>query len=133
MKAVSKADKSKKEINAVAFVINSPGGSPVYSSLMGEHVKAFAKNRDIPFYTFAEDVAASGGYWLLCMGDEVYAHPGSVVGSIGVISVQMALKRALDKNKIGFNEVSSSDKLIESLFDPMGRTDIEDERVEKLK
>ena len=67
------------------------------------------------------------------MGDEVYGHSGSLVGSIGVISVQTALKRALDKNRIGFNEVASSDKLIESQFDPMGRTEIGDEQVEKWK
>ena len=68
LKAVAKAEQSTKDIKAVSFVINSPGGSPVYSSLMGERVKAFAKNRDLPLYTFAEDVAASGGYWLLCIG-----------------------------------------------------------------
>ena len=67
------------------------------------------------------------------MGDEVYAHPGSVVGSIGVVSVQSAFKRVLDKNKIGFNEVTSSENLIESQFDPMGKTEVEEEFVEKLK
>ena len=35
---------------------------------------------------FCEDVAASGGYWLACAADEIYAHPTSIVGSIGVIS-----------------------------------------------
>lgn len=70
----------------MAFVINSPGGSPVYSSLMGERVASFAKNNGVPLYTFAEDVAASGGYWLLCIGDTVYAHETSLVGSIGVVS-----------------------------------------------
>ena len=35
---------------------------------------------------FCEDVAASGGYWLACAADEIYAHPTSLVGSIGVIS-----------------------------------------------
>lgn len=40
----------------------------------------------IPVYTFAEDVAASGGYWLLCAGDHVHACATSLVGSIGVVS-----------------------------------------------
>ena len=84
----------------MAFVVNSPGGSPVYSSLMGERVLAFAKNRKIPLFTFAEDYAASGGYWLLCMGDHVYSHPASLVGSIGVISATAALRGIYDKNKI---------------------------------
>ena len=84
----------------MAFVINSPGGSPVYSSLMGERIKAFAKNRDMPLYTFAEDIAASGGYWLLCIGTHTYAHPSSLVGSIGVISQAAAFQGVLEKNKI---------------------------------
>ena len=53
---------------------------------MGERVASFAKNNGVPLYTFAEDVAASGGYWLLCIGDTVYAHETSLVGSIGVVS-----------------------------------------------
>ena len=37
-------------------------------------------------YCFVEDVAASGGYWLACAADELYADVNSIVGSIGVIS-----------------------------------------------
>merc|ERR1712060_411799 len=101
VKAVAKAEKAQpKHLKAVSFVINSPGGSPVYSSLIGERIASFAKNSNVPLYTFSEDVAASGGYWLLCMGDEVYTHETSMVGSIGVISVATAFKGVLDKNKI---------------------------------
>ena len=117
----------------MAFVINSPGGSPVYSSLIGDRIKSFAKNNDLPYYTFAEDLAASGGYWLLCTGDESYAHPTSLVGSIGVISQLGAFKGALDKNKIGVHEVSSSNELLESTFDPWSKNEVRDEDAEKLK
>ena len=41
---------------------------------------------------FAEDVAASGGYFIACAGDEIYANSSSIVGSIGVISASLALK-----------------------------------------
>ena len=114
-------------------MINSPGGSPVYSGLIGDRIKSFAKNRDLPYYTFAEDLAASGGYWLLCTGDESYAHPTSLVGSIGVISQLGAFKGALDKNKIGINEISSSTELLESTFDPYVKNEVSDEDVSKLK
>ena len=133
VKSVAKAEQSKRKIEAVAFIINSPGGSPAYSSLIGERVHQFAKNRDVPIYTFAEDYAASGGYWLLCIGDEVYAHNASIVGSIGVISQSSAFKRVLDKNKIGINQVASSNKLLEMEFDVMTRDEISDEAVEKTK
>lgn len=89
-KDVEKAESSGKDFKAVLFTINSPGGSPVCSSLMGDRVRGFAKIRNLPIYTFAEDLAASGGYWLLCVGDKVFAHPSSVVGSIGVISMAWA-------------------------------------------
>ncbi len=43
-------------------------------------------------YTFAEDIAASGGYLILLAGDKVYADKTSVVGSIGVVSSKLNLK-----------------------------------------
>ncbi|MEL7099202.1 MAG: S49 family peptidase [Pseudomonadota bacterium] len=71
---------------AVALQINSPGGSPVQSSLIGARIRRLAAEKDVPVLAFVEDVAASGGYWLAAAADEIYADPSSVVGSIGVIS-----------------------------------------------
>lgn len=71
---------------AVALEINSPGGSPVQSSLIGSRIRRLAEEKEIPVIAFVEDVAASGGYWLAAAADEIYADPSSVVGSIGVIS-----------------------------------------------
>ncbi len=71
---------------AVALEINSPGGSPVQSSLIGARIRRLSKDKGIPVIAFVEDVAASGGYWLAAAADEIYADESSVVGSIGVIS-----------------------------------------------
>ncbi|MEM6372389.1 MAG: S49 family peptidase [Pseudomonadota bacterium] len=71
---------------AVALEINSPGGSPVQSSLIGSRIRRLAAEKDVPVIAFVEDVAASGGYWLACAADEIFADESSVVGSIGVIS-----------------------------------------------
>ncbi|MGR3712615.1 MAG: S49 family peptidase [Shimia sp.] len=71
---------------AVALEINSPGGSPVQSALIGSHIRRLAEEREIPVLAFVEDVAASGGYWLAAAADEIFADHSSVVGSIGVIS-----------------------------------------------
>ncbi|MGC1496760.1 MAG: S49 family peptidase [Sulfitobacter sp.] len=71
---------------AVALEINSPGGSPVQSSLIGARIRRLSEEKNIPVIAFVEDVAASGGYWLAAAADEIYADPSSVVGSIGVIS-----------------------------------------------
>jgi len=72
--------------DAVALQINSPGGSPVQSSLIGARIRRLADENEIPVIAFVEDVAASGGYWLAAAADEIYADESSILGSIGVIS-----------------------------------------------
>lgn len=71
---------------AVALLINSPGGSPVQSSLIAARIRRLADEKNIPVYAFVEDVAASGGYWLATAADEIWADTSSILGSIGVIS-----------------------------------------------
>jgi signal peptide peptidase SppA len=73
-------------LRAVALAVNSPGGSPVQSALIAGRIRALAAENDVPVIAFAEDVVASGGYWLACAADEIYADPNSIVGSIGVMS-----------------------------------------------
>ncbi len=50
-------------------VINSPGGSPVQSSLIAARIRRLAEEKGVEVHAFVEDVAASGGYWLACAGD----------------------------------------------------------------
>ena len=80
---------------AVALLINSPGGSPVQSALIADRIRALADEKSKPVLAFVEDVAASGGYWLACAADEIYADPSSIVGSIGVISAGFGFEDAL--------------------------------------
>lgn len=80
---------------AVAVEINSPGGSPVQSSLIAARIRRLADDKKIPVLAFVEDVAASGGYWLACAADEIFVDRASVVGSIGVISAGFGLHDAI--------------------------------------
>lgn len=73
-------------LKAVALLVNSPGGAPTQSGLVAERIRQLADEKNVPVLAFCEDVAASGGYWLACAADEIYAHRTSMVGSIGVIS-----------------------------------------------
>ena len=82
---IEKAFKRGKP-KAVALVINSPGGSPVQSSLIAARIRRLAEEKDIPVHAFVEDVAASGGYWLASAADDIWTDEASIVGSIGVIS-----------------------------------------------
>lgn len=77
---------SKGKPAAVALVINSPGGSPVQSSLIAARIRRLAAEKDVPVHAFIEDVAASGGYWLASAADYIWADESSILGSIGVIS-----------------------------------------------
>ncbi|MPY99946.1 MAG: S49 family peptidase [Actinophytocola sp.] len=73
-------------LKAVALLVNSPGGAPTQSGLIAERIRGLAEDKGVPVLAFCEDVAASGGYWLACAADEIYAHRTSMVGSIGVVS-----------------------------------------------
>lgn len=89
-----------KGIKAVALQINSPGGSPVQSALIAARIRALAGEKNLPVYAFIEDVGASGGYWLACAADEIYADASSVVGSIGVISSSFGLEDFIARHGI---------------------------------
>lgn len=82
---------------AVAIVINSPGGSAVQSNLIFRRIRQMAEEKKKTVYTFCEDVAASGGYYLAVAGDEIYADASSIVGSIGVIFSGFGFVKAIEK------------------------------------
>jgi len=82
---------------AVALSINSPGGSPVQSTLIFNRIRQLSKKHEVTVLVFCEDVAASGGYLLAVAGDEIFADRSSVVGSIGVISAGFGFTGAIKK------------------------------------
>ena len=86
-----------KHARAVALLINSPGGSPVQSALIAGRIRALAEEKGLPVLAFVEDVAASGGYWLACAADEIFADPSSIVGSIGVVSAGFGFAEAIGR------------------------------------
>jgi signal peptide peptidase SppA len=94
--AIEKAFEMSK-CPAVAVIINSPGGSAVQSSLIFRRIRQLAEEKKKKVYTFCEDVAASGGYYLAVAGDEIYADPSSIVGSIGVIFSGFGFDKAIEK------------------------------------
>ena len=84
-------------LSAVALLINSPGGSPTQSALVADRIRGLADEKGVPVLAFCEDVAASGGYWLACAADEIFAHSTSIVGSIGVISQGFGLDGLIER------------------------------------
>src|SRR5262245_55912705 len=88
---------SMRGAKAVAIQINSPGGSAVQSMLIYRRIRALAAEKGLKVYVFAEDVAASGGYLLAVAGDEIYADPSSIIGSIGVVTATFGFNELSDK------------------------------------
>lgn len=86
-----------KRAPIVALSINSPGGSPVQSALISTMIRELAQEKDKETIVFIEDLAASGGYWLACAGDEIFADRSSIIGNIGVISAGFGFTDAIEK------------------------------------
>ncbi len=91
---------AQRGLKAVALAVNSPGGSPVQSALIAKRIRQLADEKKVPVFAFAEDVAASGGYWLLAAGDEIYADDSSIIGSIGVVSAGFGFPELLARHGI---------------------------------
>ena len=112
---IKKAFQDKKQ-SAVILCINSPGGSPVQSALIGKRIRQLADKNKIPIIAFCEDVAASGGYWLASCADEIYADESSIIGSIGVISAGFGFTEAISKLGIERRVYTSGES--KSVLDP---------------
>lgn len=101
---------------SVAIAINSPGGSPVQSHLIFRRIRQLASEKNKRVYVFCEDVAASGGYFLALAGDEIYADPSSIIGSIGVISAGFGFDKAIEK--LGIQRRVYTSGLAKGTLDP---------------
>ncbi len=114
---------------AVALAVNSPGGSPVQSALIGRRIRALAEETETPVIAFIEDVAASGGYWLACAADEIFALPSSIVGSIGVVSAGFGFQDLIRRYGIERRVHTAGRRKV--ILDPFQEQD--DEDVAKLR
>lgn len=85
-------------IKAVVFRVNSPGGSALASDVIWREVTLIKKKK--PVIVSMGDYAASGGYYIACAADSVFANPSTLTGSIGVFGIIPNMQAFL-KNKLG--------------------------------
>jgi len=117
---------------AVALAVNSPGGSPVQSALIGQRIRLLAAEKGLEVIAFVEDVAASGGYWLACAADEIIVDPHSIVGSIGVISAGFGFQDLIARIGVERRIHTSGER--KSMLDPFRSEKPQDvERLERLQ
>lgn len=110
VKAIQEIGRDEK-IKGVVVRINSPGGSATASEAIRQALAELSKKK--PTVVSMGDVAASGGYWVACLGVPVYAERGTLTGSIGVFSMKISygslLKRVgLHVENIALDEAASA-------------------------
>lgn len=99
---IAKALRDAREdsnVKAVVLRVNSPGGSALASDVIWRETELIKKSGK-PFIVSMGDYAASGGYYIACSADRIFANPNTITGSIGVFGVIPNMKNFLN-NKIG--------------------------------
>lgn len=93
-----------KEVKAILFRVNSPGGSAIASDVIGREVQR-ARQAGKPVVISMGAVAASGGYWVSMDADRIIAQPGTITGSIGVVSGKFIMAGLFEKLGLSFDAV----------------------------
>lgn len=86
------------DVKAIVFRINSPGGSSLASDVIWHEITLARKEK--PVVVSMGDMAASGGYYIACNADSVFANANTITGSIGVFSIVPNFQ-SFFKNKLG--------------------------------
>ena len=105
-----------KSVKAIVLRVNSPGGSALASDVIWREVSLAKKEK--PVVVSMGDVAASGGYYIACNANKVFANASTITGSIGVFSIVPNIESFL-KNKVGI----TSDRVRTGPFADMGSMD----------
>ncbi len=84
-------------VQGVILQINSPGGSAFASDTIYRLVKQYKERYKVPVYAYVDGLCASGGYYIGCAADKIFASNISLIGSVGVISNYMNFTGTLDK------------------------------------
>ncbi|MCZ6532564.1 MAG: signal peptide peptidase SppA [SAR324 cluster bacterium] len=118
-------------IRGVLLRINSPGGTLTDSDIIYHSLVEFKKSKKVKIVAALGDIAASGALYLAMAADEIYAHPTTLTGSIGVIMPHIDLSGVMDRLGIKSDPIKSGKfKDIDSEFRP--RTDEERKMLQKL-
>lgn len=115
--ALKKARKNP-HVKAVVLRINSPGGSGLASDIMWRELEITGEQ--LPLVVSMGDVAASGGYYMACNADKIFAEPTTITGSIGVFGIlpnisELAGRIGINAEQVGTNYQSTG----YSLFEPI--------------
>lgn len=94
-----------KDIKAIVLRVNSPGGSALASELIHHDIELIKES--IPVYVSMGNLAASGGYYISCNANRIFADAGTITGSIGVFGMLPNAKGLADKWGINAEQVAT--------------------------
>ena len=95
------------DVKAVVFRVNSPGGSADASEQIWHAVKTL-QEKGLPVVVSMGDYAASGGYYISCGADYIYAEPTTLTGSIGIFGTVPNASKLMDKIGLDIDGVSTN-------------------------
>ncbi len=101
---------SSDAFSAVALDIDISGGYPAETELLSREIRRQADLYQKPVYAFVREDAASGGYYLACAADQVFALPTSTIGSVGVIGVWKGYAERDKSRKIDYRIFTAGDR-----------------------
>jgi protease-4 len=108
-----------KDLKGVVLRIDSPGGTVTASDLIHHEIMEFKKEKKVPVYASIMSLGTSGGYYIASAADKIYAHPTSVTGSIGVITVKFNIGGLMQKVGVEQYTIKSGElKDFFSIFKP---------------
>lgn len=116
LKSIEKAKKDKN-IKAVVLRINSPGGVAITADMIWRELELLKKEK--PIVVSMGNLAASGGYYIACNANKIYAEPTTITGSIGVFGLIPNIHKFSETIGINAEQVSTNKAPNYSLFEPM--------------
>jgi protease-4 len=95
------------QVKAVILRLDTPGGEVTASDIIYHEVLRFKERTGLPVIGLMMSVAASGGYYIASACDVILAHPSTITGSIGVISVFPSVESLMSKVGVKVNVIKS--------------------------
>ena len=116
-KALKEAREDEK-VKAIVLRVNSPGGSALASELIWREIELTKKVK--PVIVSMGDLAASGGYYIACNADKIFAEPNTITGSIGVFGTIPNMHKLAEDLGINAEQVGTNKNAVDySVFEPM--------------
>jgi len=120
IKSLKKARESRN-VKAIVLRVNSPGGSPLASDIIWREIELTKK--EIPVVVSMGNLAASGGYYIACNADRIYAEPTTITGSIGVFGAVPNISEFADRIGINAEQIGTNKQSVGySLFEPINES-----------